>query len=127
MAIYCKETTDISHGGKQYGVALELQESRPRQIAILDEDELAPLADALDYLSKVNSNVTALPAFNADYTTKCGLRFAAHTPASKAASSIIFRLAMDRGFRDQCPGLANCRSDWPGAEDHQLAQAAEMI
>ena len=92
LSIFCKETTDISHGGKMFGVALELEDSRPRQISIVDEDEMMLLVNALDYLSKMGNDVTTLPSFDAEYATKCGLRFGAHSARKQGGLVYYFQI-----------------------------------
>lgn len=98
FTIDCKETSDISHGRKKYGAVVELSGQSPfRQVAILDEDELDSLADGLDYLTKLSYDVSTLPAFTAEYATKSGLRFAAHS--SRKQSGIQYYLQVGDGSR----------------------------
>ena len=92
VEVFCKESSDVTHGVKMYGAALEVVESQPREAAVVDEDELASLVNALDYLAKVNNDVTKLPAFNANYTTKCGLRFAAHSARKQGGMDYYFQM-----------------------------------
>jgi hypothetical protein len=87
ISVRSKESFDINGGVRAYGVAIELAgQIPPRQFAILDEAELEPLVNGLDYLSKITSDVSALPAFEAEFKTRSGLRFAAHS--SRRQSSI---------------------------------------
>jgi hypothetical protein len=80
ILIMAKESADIASGSRAFGIAVELTGQNPaRQIALLDEDELAPLANGLDYLSKITSDASALPAFTAEFKTRSGLCFAAHS------------------------------------------------
>jgi hypothetical protein len=98
LAIRCKETSDVTHGRKLYGLILEATvDSRFSQSAIVDEDELDSLADGLDYLAKISYDVTTLPAFTAEYATKSGLRFIAHS--NRKQSGIQFYLQIGDGPR----------------------------
>jgi len=98
VTILCKESKDITHGRREYGAALELGGGpEPRQLAIVDEDELDPLASGLDYLAELTYDVTALSAFEADYTTKYGLRFAGY--CSRKPGGIRYYLQVCDGRR----------------------------
>ena len=80
ISVRCKETTDASTGHKVYGLALEIAESpQARERLLLDADELDALLNGISYLSKVNNSVTALPGFEATFTSKAGLRLIAES------------------------------------------------
>lgn len=94
ISIRSKESADFNNGGKVYGIALELAvQNSPRQLAILDEAELEPLLNGLDYLSKITSDASALPAFEAEFKTRSGLRFIAWS--SRRQSSIQYFIQFD--------------------------------
>jgi hypothetical protein len=79
VLIMVKESDDTVAGHRMFGIAVELTgQNAPRQVAILDEVELAPLASGLDYLSKISSDASSLPAYVAEFKTRSGLRVAAH-------------------------------------------------
>ena len=80
IAVRIKETTDVSIGQKIYGLAIEI-ESGPafRDRIYVDDDEIDPLLNAINYLLKVKYDVTTLPGFEAGFTTKAGLRVMAHS------------------------------------------------
>lgn len=100
LSVRSKESFDINGGGKTYGVAIELAgQIPPRQFAILDEAELESLVNGLDYLSKITSDVSALPAFEAEFKTRSGLRFIAHS--SRRQSSIQHFIQFD-----DCPRIS---------------------
>lgn len=80
IAVRIKETTDVSIGQKIYGLAIEIESGTAfRDRIYVDEDEIEPLLSALNYLIKIKYDVTALPSFEADFTTKAGLRVIAHS------------------------------------------------
>jgi hypothetical protein len=78
LAVKFKETTDTSTGEKAHGIAIEMQRGNlPRDVLLIDYEELAPLLTALDYFNRLDVSVTALNSFDAAYTTKGGFRIAA--------------------------------------------------
>lgn len=85
ISVRCKETTDIGSGQKLYGLAVEISgNSLGRDRTLVDEDEIDPLLDALNYVIKsnyevTNGKVTTLTSFEATYTTKAGLRVMANS------------------------------------------------
>jgi hypothetical protein len=79
LLVRCKETSDVSTGEKIYGLAIELEASQVQpQRALVDDEEVESLLNAVNYLARINSDATALPGFEAGYTTKSGLRIIAH-------------------------------------------------
>lgn len=80
ISVRCKETTDVSIGRKIYGLAIEISGNNfPSDRLYVDEDEIDPLLSGINYLIKINYEVTALPGFEASYTTKAGLRVLANS------------------------------------------------
>lgn len=79
LEVRCKETTDAGTGEKVYGLAMAIEVNQiPAQRVLVDEDEVDSLLKAVNYLAKINYDVTSLPAFEASYTSKAGLRVIAH-------------------------------------------------
>jgi len=75
ISVRSKESTDVSSGVKSYGLAIQIEaNSLPRDRIYVDYDEIDSLLGAMDYLIKIKYDVTALPGFEASYTTKAGLR-----------------------------------------------------
>jgi hypothetical protein len=63
-----------------HGVAVEVKEGDQREdTTIVDYDELDSFLTAIDYVSKVDYTATPLPAFEAVYATRGGLRIAAYS------------------------------------------------
>jgi len=80
VSIRCKESKDARTGRKESGLAIEVKEGEIQaDTTIIDYDELDSFLDAIDYVSKVDYRVTALPFFDVIYTTKAGLRIAAYS------------------------------------------------
>ena len=85
ITVRCKESTEVNTGHKADGVAIELVENSQRLERILvDYDEIDSLLGSMDYLNKISDVVTPLPSFEADYTTKAGLRVIADRPRKDA-------------------------------------------
>jgi hypothetical protein len=75
LSVRSKETTDANTGEKIYGLAIEIEGSQlAREIVLVDDDEVDSLLNGVNYLAKINYDVTTLPGFEASYTTKAGLR-----------------------------------------------------
>jgi hypothetical protein len=79
ISVRCKESIDVGHGLKQYGIAIELAANPPREFFIVDYDEIGSLLSGIDYLSQITYSVTTLPAFEASFTTRSGLRVVAYS------------------------------------------------
>ena len=52
---------------------------------VVDYDEIDAFLSGLDYLAKIDYNVTTLPTFVAGYTTKSGFRVGAFTSQRRGA------------------------------------------
>jgi hypothetical protein len=75
ISVRYKETTDAGSGQKCYGLAIEIEGGPfPHTRILVDDDEIDPLLNAINYLIKINFDVTTLPGFEASFTTKAGLR-----------------------------------------------------
>jgi hypothetical protein len=79
ISMRLKESIDVGHGRKQYGAVVELAANQQRELLIVDYDEMDSLLNGIDYLAKITYNATALPGFDAAFTTKSGLRISAHS------------------------------------------------
>jgi hypothetical protein len=80
LSVRVKETTDISIGQKIYGLAIEIDGNPfPHDRILVDDNEIDSLLSGINYLIKIKYDVTTLPAFEASYTTKAGLRVMAHS------------------------------------------------
>jgi len=80
ISVRLKETTDVSIGRKLYGLSMQIEVSGTGAERIyIDEDEIEPLLTGLNYLIKINNDITSLPGFEATYKTKGGLQLFAHS------------------------------------------------
>jgi hypothetical protein len=80
IAVRYKETIEAHGGARIYGLAIVINGNvAPRERIYVDYDEINPLLNGLDYLIKISDDVTSLPAFEAFYSTKSGLKFIANS------------------------------------------------
>jgi len=76
--VRCKESSSASTSHKDYGIAVVIEGNQWRRVAIVDYGELDPLLNGMDDLGKMTYSVTALPGFEAAFTTKSGLELIAY-------------------------------------------------
>jgi hypothetical protein len=85
ISVRAKESNDVNHGQKVYGIAIgwsggsENGSVIPRGSMDVDYDELDTFISGISYISNVTYDATSLPAFEARFTTKSGLRVIAHS------------------------------------------------
>jgi hypothetical protein len=97
ISVRCKESTSLATGRKDYGIAVEIEANQWQGRAIVDYDELDALLNGMDSLGKMTYGVTALPGFDAAFTTKSGLQFIAY--GNKQQGGIRTFLQYDDGPR----------------------------
>lgn len=86
ITVQFKESLNVNTGQKAYGVAIEITaDNRRVRKVVIDDDELDAFLSGLDYLGKIDYNVTTLPTFVAGYTTKAGFRAGAYTSQRRGA------------------------------------------
>lgn len=74
LSVGYKQTKGVGADAKLYGLIIDVEgEQFPRETALVDDDELDSLINAVDFLARVRSDVTPLGSFEASYTTKAGL------------------------------------------------------
>jgi hypothetical protein len=67
------EYREVTSRAKEYGVTIEVREAGNagrRSFSFIDYDEIEPLLKGLEYLSKIDSSVTQLNRYEADYRTR---------------------------------------------------------
>lgn len=79
ISVRCKESIDENSGHREYGIGVALASDQLHGFLVVDYDELDSLIRGLDFLGKINYDVTAMPSFDATFTTKSGLLIAAHS------------------------------------------------
>ena len=80
VVVRCKESVEAGSGRKQYGLAITLTgKDQQSDTTIIDYAELDSFLRGLDFLQRANWSLTALPSFDAIYTTRDGLQAAAYS------------------------------------------------
>jgi len=91
--VRCKESANEATGRREYGIAVEFESNPPRrEFLIVDYDELDSLIGGLDFLGKISHDVTLMSAFDATFTTKSGLRIAAHSERQQGGIQTFLQL-----------------------------------
>ena len=68
ITVISKESMDAGTGRKEHGMAIEVAANNQFVWKrVVDYDEMDSLLNGMDYLSKIDSKVTALPTFVASY------------------------------------------------------------
>lgn len=98
VSVNAQEGNDISHGLKKYAVFVVLsdvdQEGRRYVLSqVIDYDELDSLAGAMDYISKVTSDVSQLNGFEASYATKSGFRIISHSDRKQGTVNLSIQFS----------------------------------
>jgi hypothetical protein len=71
-SVECREFTDASSGTKEYGIFITIYVDSNSEYAYIDYDEIDSLEKGIDYIIKLDKNITKLDTFEADYTTRGG-------------------------------------------------------
>jgi hypothetical protein len=85
ISVRAKVSNDINHGQKVFGIAIGWSGSDengsviPKGSMDIDYDELDAFISGISYIGNVTYDATSLPAFEASFTTKSGLRVIAHS------------------------------------------------
>jgi hypothetical protein len=82
ITVIAKESTEVGSSRKADGLAILMNGNQLvlRDRILIDYDEIDPLLDSINYLNKIAYGVTPLPSFEADYSTRAGLRVIADQP-----------------------------------------------
>ena len=73
IEVESREFRDVGSNSKEYGITIEVREAgntARRSLSYIDYDEIEPLLKGLEYLNKIDSSVTQLTRFEADYRTR---------------------------------------------------------
>jgi hypothetical protein len=93
VSIRCKESANITTGRKEYGIAVALASNQVHGFLVVDYDELEPLLRGLDFLAKINYDVTTMPSFDTTFATKSGLLIAAHSEQRQGTIQTFLQFA----------------------------------
>lgn len=101
VSVWCKESHDITSNQKAYGVAIGVRVTDgDEDVTILDYDELESFLASIDFLIKINVQVTPMPGFVASYTSKAGMKLSAFT-SNKHAGAIPVALQSNHLFKSR--------------------------
>ena len=101
VAVWSKESQDISTGQKEYGIAVGIRaENGEEDVTILDYDEVDSFLAGIDFIIKVDIQVTSLPSFHAGFTSKGALKISAYT-SNKNIGTIQAALQSNHAFKSR--------------------------
>ena len=74
VTVYSQEFINVNSGKKEKGISIEVEDYRERtDRSFVDHDEIDSLIAGIDYIAKIEKNITKLNNFEASYSTKGGL------------------------------------------------------
>ncbi|MBP7149735.1 MAG: hypothetical protein KBD01_19590 [Acidobacteria bacterium] len=80
LIVTARELIDLSTGARTYGITVRVHDVEDvRGMALVDDDEIGPLIEALDDLSSLDKKITKLDRFEAAYRTRGGLEILVFT------------------------------------------------
>jgi len=80
LTLRCKETVDVGTGTRMYGLMFEFADGQNGfHRSLVDDDEVEPLRNAVDYLIKIKDSTTSLQGYEGIFITKAGMRVIAHS------------------------------------------------
>ncbi|HEY4416480.1 MAG TPA: hypothetical protein VGO57_12385 [Verrucomicrobiae bacterium] len=99
ITINAKESTDVNHGQKLYGITIGWNGGAnppaatiPKGYLVVDYDELDSLINGINYISNITYEVTSMPTFEVSYTTKSGIRIIAHSDRKQGGINAYLQL-----------------------------------
>lgn len=87
VVVRSQEFTNAATGEREYGLSLEVRERsrlEREHISFVDYDDIAPLAKALDQLTKLDNTATSFNRFQADYRTHGEVQVTTYTTDASA-------------------------------------------
>jgi len=89
VTVEAKEWIDASSGKREYGISIEVRESeREKRSSYIDYDEIESLLKGIGYISKIDSKITKLNEFQADYKTKGEFEISTFSSDGKIAAAV---------------------------------------
>jgi hypothetical protein len=83
ITVRARESKVAGGSVREYGVIIDIKLGGSAQQLIIDYDELDSFINAAIYLSRIDFSATALPTFDAVYTTRCGLQIGAFSSSKR--------------------------------------------
>jgi hypothetical protein len=97
ISVRTKESNDVNHGQKVYGLALGWSGATqsggliPKNFMAVDYDELESFINGISYVSNVTYDVTSMSGFEASYLTKSGVRVSAHSDRRQGGINVFLQ------------------------------------
>jgi hypothetical protein len=91
LTVQSIEFTDATTGKKEYGISIDVKETdrlERTNRSFIDFDEIPSFLKGIDYISKVDSSVTKLDNFQADFRTKGDFKISTFSSAKETMASI---------------------------------------
>jgi hypothetical protein len=93
VSVRCKQSANAAVDQTEYGITVGLSSNDTRGFLVVDYDELDALQNALAFFSRITYDVTPMPSFDATFTTKSGLRIAAHSERRQGGIQLFLQFA----------------------------------
>ena len=106
VVVRSQEFTNAATGEREYGLSLEVRERsrlEREHTSFVDYDEIAPLAKALDHLTKLDNTATSFNRFQADYRTHGEVQVTTYTTDASA----VVAAAVTCGSLERATALLN--------------------
>ncbi len=91
LTVQSMEFTDATTGKKEYGISIDVKETdrlERSNRSFIDYDEIPSFLKGIDYISKVDSSVTKLDSFQADFRTKGDFRVSTFSSQKETMASM---------------------------------------
>lgn len=93
VSVRCKQSANATTGRAEYGITVGLASNDTHGYLVVDYDELDPLLNSLTFFNRITYDVTPMPSFDAAFTTKSGLRIAAHSQRREGGIQAFLQFA----------------------------------
>jgi hypothetical protein len=93
VSVRCKQSANVAIGRVEYGITVGLTSNETHGFLVVDYDELDPLLNALSFFGRITYDVTPMPSFDTTFTTKSGLRIAAHSERRQGGIQVFLQFA----------------------------------
>ncbi|MEO5924269.1 MAG: hypothetical protein ABIR70_10620 [Bryobacteraceae bacterium] len=91
LTVQSMEFTQAVTGKKEYGITIDVKETdrlERSNRSFIDYDEIASLLKGIEYVSKIDSSVTPLESFQADFRTKGDFKVSTFSSGKEILASI---------------------------------------
>jgi len=110
LTLQLKESLNVDTNVKLLGLQLDYAQGNFHQRMLIDYDELSPLLTAMDYIQKVNHDVTQLPNFEVVFRTKSGFQVIGIGNQRQTAVQIFMKVGDDERIPVNSTQLSQLRT-----------------